>query len=175
MNLAEDSAPLDRQRLVNLVVFEYRSLVVRRLAVTAEWRVLEWTDSAACSDSLVTSRDLCLQCPVAAECLAAAIASDDPAEWRGGVSRADREHLWSGLERTYREVRDFELMKLDIGRVARPRGRHSPGDLGPESALRVAASTNGAGRSDGAGPSQSWLDPSAPGEAPSAGTEAGGS
>ena len=113
-----DSGPVDHQRLVDLVVFEYRSLVVRRLGVTAEWRVLEWTDSAACADRPEATPDLCGRCPVIAECLAAAIASDDRAEWRGGIDRADREHLWAGLERTYREVRDFELMRLDVNRLA---------------------------------------------------------
>ena len=49
MESHSESLPVDRQRLVDLVVFEYRSLVVRRLAVTAEWRVLEWTDAAACA------------------------------------------------------------------------------------------------------------------------------
>jgi WhiB family transcriptional regulator, redox-sensing transcriptional regulator len=112
------SAPVGRQRLVDLVVFEYRSLVVRRLGVTAEWRVLEWTDSAACADRPEATSDLCGRCPVVAECLAAAVASDDRAEWRGGLNRADREQLWSGLERTYREVRDFELMRLDVSRLA---------------------------------------------------------
>jgi len=88
-----------RRRLTDLVVFEYRSLVVRRLAVTAEWRVLEWVDSAACADQPASSPELCGRCP-AAECRAAAIASDDHAEWRGGINRNDREHLWEGLERT---------------------------------------------------------------------------
>lgn len=111
---------VSRQRLVDLVVFEYRSLVVRRLGVTAEWRVLEWTDSAACADQPQVNHQTCIRCPVAAECLAAAIATDDPAEWRGGVNRDDREHLWQGLERTYREVRDFELMRLDVTRLNRP-------------------------------------------------------
>ena len=112
-----DSAPVDRQRLLDLVVFEYRSLVVRRLAVTAEWRVLEWTDAATCAEQPAATPDLCSRCPVVAECLAAAIASDDRAGWRGGLNRKDREHLWSGLERTYREVRDFELMRLDVNRL----------------------------------------------------------
>ena len=102
MNPTPDQArsdPVDRERLVDLVVFEYRSLVVRRLGVTAEWRVLEWTDSAACSEQPAATPDTCARCPVAAECLAAAIASDDRAEWRGGINRDDREHLgqdWSG-------------------------------------------------------------------------------
>ena len=117
-----ESLPVDRQRLVDLVVFEYRSLVVRRLAVTAEWRVLEWTDAAACAEEDAASADVCVRCPVVAECLAAAIASDDRAEWRGGMDRADREQLWAGLERTYREVRDFELMRLDVGRLASHKG-----------------------------------------------------
>lgn len=121
--------PIDavsRQRLVDLVVFEYRSLVVRRLGVTAEWRVLEWTDSAACADQPAATPQTCGRCPVAAECLAAAIASDDRAEWRGGINRDDREHLWEGLERTYREVRDFELMRLDVSRLVKRTTRRQP-------------------------------------------------
>ena len=112
------SEPVSRQRLLDLVVFEYRSLVVRRLAVTAEWRVLEWTDAAVCAKEPEVTPGLCRRCPVTAECLAAAVASDDRAKWRGGLSREDREQLWSGLERTYREVRDFELMRLDVDRLA---------------------------------------------------------
>ena len=120
-----NSATLSRQRLVDLVVFEYRSLVVRRLGVTAEWRVLEWTDSAACADQEQATARLCGRCPVVAECLAAAVASDDHAEWRGGLDRDDREHLWAGLERTYREVRDLELMRLDVNRLVNRTGlRH---------------------------------------------------
>lgn len=113
-----DSPPLGRQRLEDLVVFEYRSLVVRRLGVTAEWRVLEWTDSAACANTVEATPRECGRCPVVAQCLAAAVASDDRAEWRGGLNRADREQLWAGMERTYREVRDLELMRLDVTRLA---------------------------------------------------------
>lgn len=113
------SPPLARERLKDLVVFEYRALVVRRLGVTAEWRVLEWTADAACRDRAAATPPVCHRCPVVAECLAAAIATDDGAEWRGGLSRSDREHLWQGLERTYREVRDFELMRLDVGGLVR--------------------------------------------------------
>ena len=111
------SPPLDRQHLQDLVVFEYRALVVRRLGVTVEWRVLEWTGKAACRDRAAATPPVCRRCPVLAQCLAAAVATDDRAEWRGGLSRSDREHLWQGLERTYREVRDFELMRLDVGRL----------------------------------------------------------
>lgn len=119
--LDNSSDAVSRQRLVDLVVFEYRSLVVRRLGVTAEWRVLEWTDAAACADQPVATPQTCGRCSGAAECLAAAIATADPAEWRGGVSRDDREYLWRGLERTYREVRDFELMRLDVSRLNKGR------------------------------------------------------
>lgn len=118
MNFNSDgSAPVDRDRLGDLVVFEYRSLVVRRLGVTAEWRVLEWTDSAACADQTSATAAMCRRCPVVGECLAAAVASDDRAEWRGGLNRADREELWTGMEQTYREVRDLELMRLDVNRL----------------------------------------------------------
>lgn len=113
--------PVSRQRLLDLVVFEYRSLVVRRLGVTAEWRVLEWTDSAACEGSPNATFQLCQRCPVAAECLAAAVASDDRAEWRGQLSRAQREKLWNSMEQTYREVRDLELMRLDIDHLVNGR------------------------------------------------------
>jgi WhiB family transcriptional regulator, redox-sensing transcriptional regulator len=116
---------VDRQHLLDLVVFEYRSLVLRRLRVTAEWRVLEWTDAAACADAPTSTRALCEQCPVRAKCLAAAIATDDHAEWRGGVNRANREDLWAELERTYREVRDLELMRLDLEQLLTPTNRQT--------------------------------------------------
>lgn len=116
-----------RQRLVDLVVFEYRSQVVHRLGVTAEWRGLEWTDDAACADHLEATPQLCARCPVAAPCLAAALASDDRAGWRGGLSRSDRECLWGGMERTYREVRDLELMRLDVTRLPRREALDRPG------------------------------------------------
>ncbi len=90
-----DSAPVNRQRLVDLTVFEYRSMVVRRLGVTAEWRGVDWTDDAACVDYPAATPELCGRCPAVAECLAAAVVSDDRAEWRGGLSRADRERLWA--------------------------------------------------------------------------------
>lgn len=126
----QHSEPMSRQRLVDLVVFEYRSLVVRRLGVTAEWRVMEWTDSAACAGEPVATQPLCDRCPVAAECLAAAIASDDRAEWRGGISREDRQHLWEGLERTYREVRDFELMRIDVNLLMKRSAPRRPSSTG---------------------------------------------
>lgn len=121
-----DSPRLCRQGLVDLVVFEYRSLVVQRLGVTAEWRGLEWTDDAACAGQPESTTQLCRRCPVTAQCLAAALASDDPADWRGGVSRPDRESLWTGMERTYRDIRDLELMRLDTGRLATPERRRQP-------------------------------------------------
>ena len=114
MTASEAAAPVSHQRLADLVAFEYRSLVVRRLGVMAEWRGLEWTDSAACTDLPAVTPGVCGLCPVVAECLAAAIVSDDPGEWRGGLNRADREQLLVGLERTYRDLRDFDLMRLDV-------------------------------------------------------------
>ena len=122
-----DSPPVERTRLEDLVVFEYRALVVRRLGVTAEWRVLEWTTKTACRDRAAATLPVCHRCPVVAQCLAAAVATDDKAEWRGGLSRSDRQLLWQGLERTYREVRDFELMRLDVGGlVGRSAGTSAP-------------------------------------------------
>jgi hypothetical protein len=130
----ESSEPVDRHRLVDLVVFEYRSLVVRRLRITAEWRVLEWIESAACGSQQAATEDTCTHCPVTAECLAAALASDDAAEWRGGLSRAAREELWIGMEQTYREVRDLELLRLDVAHLLD--GRLPSGTAGPNGSVR---------------------------------------
>lgn len=123
----DDSPPLTRQRLLDLVVFEYRSKVVRRLGVTAEWRGLEWTDDAACTDQDEATPQLCGRCPVAAPCLSAAVTSDDRAAWRRGPGRSDRDCLWAGLERTYRDVRDLELIRLDAARLPQRDLRHSRG------------------------------------------------
>ena len=113
-----DSPPTSRQRLADLVVFECRTLVMRRLDVTAEWRALEWTADAACtSTDGAADGQACSRCPVAGECLAAAIATDDIGGWRGGLSRPDRQCLWAGMERAYRDVCDLELMRIDTGRA----------------------------------------------------------
>ena len=112
-----DSPPLSPQALLAVVVFEYRSLVVLRLDVTAEWRGMEWTGDAACADHGEATAQVCARCPVTAQCLAAALTSDDQASWRGGLARTDRDCLWAGMERTYRDVRDLKLMRVDaIGR-----------------------------------------------------------
>jgi hypothetical protein len=89
-----DSPPPSRQRLAELVYFEYRSMVMRRLDVTAEWRGLEWTADAACaSKDGAADGQACSRCPVTGECLAAA------------------------MERTYRDVCDLELMRVDTNRA----------------------------------------------------------
>jgi hypothetical protein len=124
-----DSTPMMRRRLEELTVFEYRSIVVARLGVTAEWRGLDWTGQAACAGHPAATARLCSRCPVAAECLAAAVTTDDSAPWRGSLSRADREHLWTGLERTYRDLRDLELMRMDTGQLPRRPGLHPVVDL----------------------------------------------
>ena len=110
----DENAPLSRQRLVDLVVFESSARVLRRLGVTADWRALHWTDDAACTDHDEATPQLCARCPVAGPCLAAAMTSDDRTEWRGGLYLSDRDGLWTGMERTYRDVCDLELMRLDI-------------------------------------------------------------
>jgi len=118
----DDSPPLSRVRLAQLVSFEYRSLVLRRLDVTVEWRGLQWTEDAVCTYNAGTANGAaCSRCPVAGPCLAAAIATDDIAGWRGGLSRADRECLWAGMERTYRDLCDLELMRVDTHRATRHR------------------------------------------------------
>ena len=61
------------------------SLVVRRLDVTAEWRGLDWTGRRRLHRPVARHARLCGRCPVAGECLAAAIATDDLADWRGGL------------------------------------------------------------------------------------------
>ena len=119
MYTGNDSTPATRRRLEQFTVFEYRSLVVARLGVTVEWRGLDWTDRAACAGHAESTPGLCGRCPVAGECLAAAVTTDDTAEWRGSLSRADREHLWAAMERTHRDLRDLELMRMDAGRLPR--------------------------------------------------------
>ena len=46
-----------------------------------------------------TADQACRRCPVRAPCLAAAIAIDDPAEWRGGIHRDERDVLWENSNR----------------------------------------------------------------------------
>ena len=118
-----DSAPVSRQRLDGLAVLEYRTKVVDRLGVTAEWRGLDWADQAACANQITAAPRLCGRCPGASpvatvpECLAAAVTTDDHAAWRGSLSRADRENIWAAMERTYVEVPDLELMRMDASRL----------------------------------------------------------
>lgn len=59
------------------------------------------------------TRDTCAGCPVSAECLSAALAADDEAEWRGGVSPEERRHLWQALEQAFVTLRDRDFMHLD--------------------------------------------------------------
>jgi hypothetical protein len=132
MNEVAGSAPVSRQRLDEFAVFEYRTAVMSRLDVTAEWRGLDWTDQASCADQLDSTPTACGRCPVAAECLAASVTTDDHAQWRGGLSRADREQLWTALERTYREIRDLELMRMDPSQLSRRGDVHRISDRAPK-------------------------------------------
>jgi len=132
MNQTLGSAPVSRQRLDELAVFEYRTVVVSRLGVMTEWRGLDWTDRAGCADQAASTPTVCGRRPVLAECLAASVTTDDRSEWRGGLSRADWEHLWTALERTYREVRDLELMRMDAGQLARRGVVHRLSDRAPK-------------------------------------------
>src|SRR3954454_19754205 len=59
-----DSPRVCVQSLVDLVAFVYRSLVVDRRGVTAEWRGLAWTEDAACADHRQVTPLLCAGCPV---------------------------------------------------------------------------------------------------------------
>ena len=51
--------------------------------------------------------------PRPSPCLAAAIAIDDPAEWRGGVTRDERDLLWEQLESAFLTLRDHDFTRLD--------------------------------------------------------------
>ena len=66
MRTDNDSTLIMRRRLEELAVFEYRSVVVARLGVTAEWRGLDWTNRAACAGHPAATARLCGRCPVAA-------------------------------------------------------------------------------------------------------------
>jgi hypothetical protein len=88
-------------------------MVLRQLQVTVEWQQIEWLDYAACRPAGKATRLTCTTCPVRAQCLTAALAVDDPAEWRGAVSRAEREELWERLEAAFNELRDRDFIRLD--------------------------------------------------------------
>jgi hypothetical protein len=113
MNVGSATGTPDRRLITGLVGFEYRSMVLRQLQVTVEWQQTEWLDYAACRRVGNVSRSICTACPVRAQCLTAALAVDDPAEWRGAVGRAEREELWERLETAFIELRDREFMRLD--------------------------------------------------------------
>lgn len=104
---------LDGALIRDLVQFEYRAMVIRQLQVTVEWQQIEWLDLAACSQSRTATRQTCAGCPVRAPCLTAALAIDDPALWRGGVCRNEREELWEHLESVFIDLRDRGFMRLD--------------------------------------------------------------
>ncbi|HET9871328.1 MAG TPA: WhiB family transcriptional regulator [Propionibacteriaceae bacterium] len=86
---------------------------LRQLQVTVVWQQIEWLDFAACRRGRPATRDTCAGCPVRAECLSAALAADDEAEWRGGVSPDERKDLWQALEQAFVTLRDREFMHLD--------------------------------------------------------------
>ncbi|GAA3612591.1 hypothetical protein GCM10022236_12930 [Microlunatus ginsengisoli] len=88
-------------------------MVIRQLQITVEWQSIEWLDLAACRDSDAATQQACRRCPVRAPCLAAAIAIDDPAQWRGGVTRDERIVLWEQLETAFQNLRDLEFTHLD--------------------------------------------------------------
>jgi WhiB family transcriptional regulator, redox-sensing transcriptional regulator len=113
VNAGTGSATPDRRQIADLVGFEYRSMVLRQLQVTVEWQQTEWLDYAACHQAGTATRSTCATCPVRAQCLTAALALDDPAEWRGAVGRAERGELWERLETAFIELRDREFMRLD--------------------------------------------------------------
>ena len=107
------AAPPSTGLLRDVVGYEYRSMVIRQLQITVEWQTLEWLDLAACRNTGTADQGQCRRCPVRAPCLAAAIVIDDPAEWRGGIHRDERDDLWAKLESVFLALRDHELMRLD--------------------------------------------------------------
>lgn len=113
-NFGEESqSVLDRTLIRDLVQFEYRSMVIRQLQVTVEWQQIEWLDRAACSPYVAATRQTCAGCPVRAPCLTAALATSDPAPWRGGVCHSEREELWERFESVFIDLRDRTFMHLD--------------------------------------------------------------
>jgi hypothetical protein len=111
-NAGTATAMPDKRLVVDLVAFEYRSMVLQQLQVSVEWQQTEWFDSAVCQRtarpairpaSLVRYGPNALPPP--------ALAVDDPAEWRGAVSLAEQEELSERLETAFNRDRDF--MQLD--------------------------------------------------------------
>ena len=103
----------DAKTIINLVGYEYRSMVIRQLQVTVEWQQTEWLDLAACRTTGTATRQTCRNCPVRAHCLTSALVLDDPAAWRGGLAPAERQALWNRLEHNFHQLRDQDFMQLD--------------------------------------------------------------
>ena len=106
-------SPPDPELIRHLVSYEYRSMVIRQLQITVEWQSIEWLDLARCRTSAAATQQACRRCPVRAPCLAAAMAIDDRATWRGGVTRDERIVLWEQLESAFLNARDHDFTRLD--------------------------------------------------------------
>jgi len=107
------ASPPDPELIRQLVNYEYRSMVIRQLQITVEWQSIEWLDLAGCRASGAATQRACRGCPVRAQCLAAAIAIDDQATWRGGITRNERIDLWQQLESAFHILRDHNFTLLD--------------------------------------------------------------
>src|SRR5947209_5427228 len=94
MSIAADN----RAVLDQFARWEYRQLVLEHSELPACWRNLDWLDQAACRYSLAPDHGMCEACPVARDCLAAALLVDDQARLRGGLDRSERAELWPMLE-----------------------------------------------------------------------------
>lgn len=116
-------------QLLELVAYQYRSLVVRRLDVTLERHGLSWLAATACSHTGAASEETCSTCVVWDEYLTAALSSDDAQ--RHPLPRDPEEvHLWIGLERTSTAQRDLELVRLDFGALESDTPVAPTGDYG---------------------------------------------
>ena len=110
----EPQGVLDGALIRSLVEFEYRSMVIRQLQITVEWQQIEWLDQASCLPyGLIATQRTCARCPVRSPCLAAALAVDDPAPWRGGICQEERTELWQHLESVFTSLQDCGFMRLD--------------------------------------------------------------
>lgn len=100
--------------LYRVLMVEYRCLVLQNSDLDDSWRDLDWVHDAPCGGFLRAAPEMCSGCPVVHQCLAAALVTDDHADWRGGMSRAQRFALWLELEELALRLEPWLIRYLEV-------------------------------------------------------------
>src|SRR5690625_1122490 len=88
--------------------WEHRAIILQDTDLPESWRDSTWTRQAACRFESVTVQ-LCADCPVQQECLAAALVIDHPAPIRAGLTRDERHELFADLVATAKQLDDWSV------------------------------------------------------------------